>query len=248
MRTTVIVMSKIPLPGFTNTRLNSVLTEQESADFHRACLQDVCRAIRMSSLPGFIYYTAPNETPSPLPPSFSADDLWGLSAGDRAYFKMHPQQGEDLGERLYHAAQEVLTNYEAVLLLGSDMPAITPELIWEAQANLLNSEITIGPAQDGGYYLLGIREASPTIFQNIPWGTAEVFAITLQRIKAQLTKYSLLPAQADIDTWDDLINFYNVGQATENNFIRQLVAYKMAATLVAKYGYRGKESKEWIRT
>ena len=246
MRTAVVVMSKVPQPGFTKTRLNSVLTGQESADFHQACLEDICGAIRRSSLPGYIYYARPdeaapdgavlNQTAAPESASLIGADRWGLSAGNRAYFKKRPQRGMDLGERLYHAAQEILTAYEAVLLLGSDLPVITPELIWEARANLLHSEATIGPARDGGYYLLGIRQASPYMFQNIPWGTAQVFDITLQRIRTHQTRYSLLPPQTDIDTWADLISFYNSGQADDNSFIRHLTSYEMAAALVAKYG------------
>ncbi len=234
MRTAVVVMSKIPQPGFTKTRLNTVLTGQESADFHLACLKDICSAIKMSGLPGYIYYAAPDEALFPTPHSIEAD-LWGWSSEDRAYFKMYPQQGADLGERLYHAAREILNDYEAVLLLGSDMPEITPELIWEAQANLSNSEITIGPALDGGYYLLGIKQASPYIFQNIPWGTAEVFNITLQRIRTNLIRYSVLPPKMDIDTWDDLKTFCIGSQTDEDNSIRYLAAYKMATALVTKY-------------
>ena len=130
MRTAVVVMSKVPQPGFTKTRLNAVLTGQESADFHRACLKDICGAIRRSSLPGYIYFTGPeeaasdeaviyeaspdgavpHETGSSESSSLIAADRWELSAEDRAYFEMRPQQGEDLGERLYHAAQEILTD------------------------------------------------------------------------------------------------------------------------------------------
>lgn len=235
MRTAVVVMSKVPQPGFTKTRLNSILSEQESADFHRACLEDTCRAVRKSGLPGYIYYAEPHEHPWPAQESLAEGDIWGLPEKERTYFKMHPQQGEDLGDRLFHAAREILTRYEAVLFLGSDMPEITPDIILEAQAKMLSGEIVVGPAHDGGYYLLGIKQASPCMFQNIPWGTAQVLEKTLIRIREKNLAYSLLPPQADIDTWDNLINFYSAGKADENNFYQRLAAYQIAARLVAKY-------------
>jgi len=235
MRTAVVVMSKIPEPGYTKTRLNTILSAQESAEFHRACLADTCRAIRQSELPGYIYYAEQTDHPQPASASFAKDDLWGLNAEERTYFKLYPQQGEGLGERLYHAAQEILTRYEAVLLLGSDMPEITADIIIEAQAKMLSSEIVVGPAHDGGYYLLGVKQACSYIFQNIPWGTAQVLAKTLERISDKQLTFSLLPTQADIDTWDELVNFYYRGQANENNFYRQLAAYQLAARLVEKY-------------
>ncbi len=234
MRTAVVVMSKIPKPGFTKTRLNLILSEQESADFHRACLSDTCRAIRKSRLPGYIYYV--EQYPQPAQESFGGDDIWGLHEEEQNYFKMYPQEGESLGERLYHAAQEVLARYEAVLFLGSDMPDITPEIILEAQARMLDSEIVIGPAHDGGYYLLGLKQASPDIFQDIPWGTPQVLEKTLEIIRENNRTYYLLKSQSDIDTWDDLESFYWAGKADDNYYYRRLAAYQISVRLVEKYG------------
>jgi len=233
MRTAVVVMSKIPQPGFTKTRLMSVLSEQESADFHRACLADTCLAIRKSGLPGYIYYAEPYPH---LEQKYAAeDDAWQLSEEDRSYFEMQLQRGNELGERLFHAAQEKLTQYEAVVFLGSDMPLITSDIILEAQAKMYDHEIVLGPAQDGGYYLLGLKQAYPDIFQDIPWGTPQVLEKTLEIIRAKQFAFYLLKPQSDIDTWDDLKNFYYAGKSEENNYYRQLAGYQIGARLVEKY-------------
>ncbi|MDD3894246.1 MAG: TIGR04282 family arsenosugar biosynthesis glycosyltransferase [Syntrophomonadaceae bacterium] len=233
----VVVMSKIPRPGFTKTRLNTVLTEQESADFHRASLADTCRVIMQSGLPGYIYYAEQDKRSWSAQDkhSWSEQDIWGLPEDERNYFKLYPQWGKDLGERIYHAAREILFNYDTVLFLGSDMPHIDLAVILEAKAKLLSNEIVIGPAQDGGYYLLGIKQATPDIFKDIPWGTPRVLEKTLNIIKKKNFKFSLLPMQADIDTWDDILAFYLAGVSDEHEFYRKLTSYKMAAALVRKY-------------
>jgi hypothetical protein len=231
----VVVMSKIPRPGFTKTRLNTVLTKQESADFHRASLADTCRAIMQSGLPGYIYYAEQDKHSWSAQDSLVEQDIWGLPEDQRNYFKLYPQWGKDLGERIYHAAREILFNYDTVLFLGSDMPHIDPAVILEAKAKMLSNEIVIGPAQDGGYYLLGIKQATPAIFKGIPWGTPQVLEKTLDIIRKKDLKFSLLPMQADIDSWDDLLAFYLAGIADGNDLYRKLAAFKMAAASVRKY-------------
>lgn len=195
-------------------------------------------------MPGYIYYAEPLNNPQSEEKG-SALDLWELPEEERIHFQMHPQQGEDLGERLYNAALEILTKYEAVLILGSDMPEITPDIILEAQERLFSSEIVIGPAHDGGYYLLGVKQAYPNIFCNIPWGTPQVLEKTLEIIRQNNLTFSLLQTHADIDNWDDLVNFFRIGKADENNRYESLAAFQIAVKLVEKYreGVRG-----WINT
>ena len=232
MRTVVVVMSKIPQPGFTKTRLMSVLSERECSDFHRACLADTCRAIRKSRLPGYIYYAAESRNVLPA----DVDEIWGLPTEERAYFEFRPQQGKDLGERLCNAAREILICYEAVLFLGSDMPQITSDAILEAEVMLSGSDTVLGPAHDGGYYLLGIKQVVPNLFEDIPWGTSQVLEKTLEKIIENKFACSLLRPQADIDTWDDLKEFFSAGIADENSVYRRLTAYRLAAELIQKHG------------
>jgi len=229
MRTAVIIMSRIPQPGLTKTRLTAVLSDKESSAFHRACLADICRTVIKSQLPGCIYYTGSYEDFR-----FASDKrgIWGFTQNELDYFEMYPQQGDNLGERLYNAADEMLTRYEAVLLIGSDMPDISHGLLLAAREKLLNNDIVIGPATDGGYYLLAVKQADPYIFRDIAWGTSEVLEKTLEKVKDRNRKFSLLESKSDIDTWDDLISFYCRGQSNAN----QLDAYLYAENMVVKYG------------
>lgn len=238
MQAAVVIMSKIPQPGFTKTRLNEVLNSEESAAFHRVCLLDTCRAVIESTMPGHIYYLPQGGLPSPCGRGGPNQDLWGLPERERAYFQMCPQSGADLGERMYNAAQEVLIEHDAVILVGSDLPFITGLLLLEAQAALDDNDVVIGPAQDGGYYLLGCKENCPQLFTGIPWSTADVLEATLAVITENNLTCLKLPGQADIDTWDDLIGYYDNGRTDDCAHYRQLGSYQFAARLVHKYGTR----------
>jgi len=236
MQTAIVIMSKIPQPGFTKTRLKSKLADQECADFHRACLLDICRAVRMSGLPGFIYFTVPFTPKGRKHNAVNHNNYWDMPAEDHTYFIWRPQQGDDLGQRLFHAVQETLHQYEAVVLVGSDMPELSPALLLEAQARLADQDVVIGPASDGGYYLLGIKRSDPHLFQDIPWGTERVLENTLERIRERNYSMAGLELKSDIDTWDDVVSFYQQGQGKKSLAYPEWSAYTLAEKLVDKYG------------
>jgi rSAM/selenodomain-associated transferase 1 len=238
MRTAVVIMSRIPQPGFTKTRLQTMLSEQECADFHRACLFDICRAVRESALPGYIYFAPPSPNIRGEDQCLRHSPYWDLPAEEVAYFTMCPQQGSDLGERLYNAAQETLQRYDSVILLGCDIPELSPALLLEAQVRLIDCDIVIGPSVDGGYYLIGIKRAAPDLFQDIPWGTAGVLEKTLEKIQAEKCTVDPLELKADVDTWDDLVAFFSRGQEDDHIAYQHLFAYVLAEKLVNKYGNR----------
>jgi len=242
MKTAVVIMSKIPVPGFTKTRLNAVLSEQESAAFHRACLADISRAVVNSHLPGYIYYLPAHRHSLAAIEEQPSEELWRFFANVRYHFNLRPQEGTDLGERLYNAAKDLLSNYEAVIFLGSDTPGITSELILEAQAKMLSNDVVIGPAPDGGYYLLAIKQACPDMFMEIPWSTPQVYLQTMAVIKQQKLVCSLLPVHDDIDTWDDLLHFYRDGKSDKYDYYRKLEAYQQAYALINKYGVLEEDS------
>ncbi len=118
-----------------------------------------------------------------------------------------PQQGRDLGERMRGAFVEAFSDGpEKVLLVGSDIPDLSISLINEAFEALDTSNAVIGPARDGGYYLIGFNRASflPEIFQGIAWSTDSVFYQTMKIFgKSGLTVHSLR-VLSDVDTFDDL--------------------------------------------
>jgi uncharacterized protein len=115
-------------------------------------------------------------------------------------------QGEgDLGGRMARAFADAFAGgAERVLIVGSDLPDLTPGLLRDAIAKLDAHPAVLGPARDGGYYLLGLRQPMPSIFRNVPWSTDRVLEVTLERFAAAGIEPAMLPELADVDTADDL--------------------------------------------
>jgi glycosyltransferase A (GT-A) superfamily protein (DUF2064 family) len=102
-------------------------------------------------------------------------------------FKWRIQEGNGLGQRMSKIVQEILIKYEAVLLIGADIPEIDSSLLLEAAAKLQHAvEVVLGPAEDGGYYLIGMKKHRPLLFQNITWSTGSVFQKTLERVNLKI--------------------------------------------------------------
>lgn len=121
------------------------------------------------------------------------------------------QEGSDLGERMENAFDAIFRfGYTKAVLIGTDCPEITPIILENALNSLKRSETVIGPALDGGYYLIGMDNVLPQLFYQIPWSTENVFPITLKRINQDSISHHLLPVLSDIDTEEDWINFKNL--------------------------------------
>ncbi|MDT7830812.1 TIGR04282 family arsenosugar biosynthesis glycosyltransferase [Flavobacteriaceae bacterium S356] len=138
------------------------------------------------------------------------------------------QEGEDLGERMKNAFQQGFDqNYDNVVLIGSDLPNITEEVIESGFKALDKSDVVFGPAQDGGYYLIGLSQMNTSIFENKPWSQSTLLDVTLQELSEQKTSVSLLESQNDIDTFEDLIqsDFYK-----KNKNIQDIVKHINSTT------------------
>ena len=131
------------------------------------------------------------------------------------------QEGNNLGEKMQHAFQDGFDKgYENIILIGSDLPNITKEIIDIGFDALTNNDIVFGPAEDGGYYLIGMSKMNTSIFENKPWSQSELLAVTLDQLKEQQQKVGLIETLNDIDTFEDLIasDFYK-----ENPKIQQII-------------------------
>jgi rSAM/selenodomain-associated transferase 1 len=121
------------------------------------------------------------------------------------------QNGKDLGERMLNAFKDGFeAGYKRIVLIGSDLPDINETHIKKGIETLENNEVTFGPAEDGGYYLIGLKKLIPEIFLNKPWSQPNLLNETLQELQRLNTTVSTLEPLNDIDTYDDLIasNFY----------------------------------------
>ena len=119
-------------------------------------------------------------------------------------FQKKIQGGDDLGERMSNGFQILFTaNYTKVILIGSDCPYITQEIIDEAYEKLDNNDFVFGPTYDGGYYLIGMNQFRPIVFSDIKWSTEDVLKTSLERANSIGCKFHLLPTLQDIDHLDD---------------------------------------------
>lgn len=121
----------------------------------------------------------------------------------------HPkfvQEGEDLGERMANAFKVGFAEgYSEIIGIGADLPDLTAELLESAFEAIENHDFVFGPAEDGGYYLVGLKgEKSLYVFEDKPWSTAELLKLTLQEIERKRNNVHLLEELNDIDTFEDL--------------------------------------------
>jgi len=138
--------------------------------------------------------------------------------------KKFVQEGEDLGIRMRNAFEDGFKEgYENIILIGSDLPNISKEIIDSGFDTLQNNDVVFGPAEDGGYYLIGMSKMNASIFENKPWSQSELLTVTLAQLKEQQQSIGFIETLNDIDTFEDLIasDFYK-----KNPKIQQIIASK----------------------
>ncbi|MCK0107770.1 TIGR04282 family arsenosugar biosynthesis glycosyltransferase [Flavobacteriaceae bacterium S0825] len=115
------------------------------------------------------------------------------------------QKGTDLGERMSNAFQDGFDDgYEKIALIGSDLPNISTKIIQDGFNELQNNDVVFGPAEDGGYYLIGMSKFHNCIFENKAWSTSVLLEETLAELKQKKIEVSLIETLNDIDTFEDL--------------------------------------------
>jgi len=119
----------------------------------------------------------------------------------------HVQQGEDLGSKMKHAFEQVFEAHKNIVIIGSDCFELSANEILNAFEALENSDFTIGPAKDGGYYLLGMNAPHFYVFENIQYSHADVAKHTIEKIRSNKHSVSLLKELSDVDTIADLDNY-----------------------------------------
>lgn len=210
-RQCVILFLKAPEKGGVKTRLEKKLGKDIPLHLYRHFVTDTLHMLRKQRI--ILCYH---------PPGAEAEIRNWLG---EEYICM-PQEGNDLGERMHNAfIRAFAAGYREVLLTGSDIPDLPEEIIREAFAALREKDAVIGPACDGGYYLIGFRKAgfSPDVFRNIPWSTATVFEDTLKIFSRQQSRIHILPGWRDIDEYEDLMDFrQRAGKAHSSETLRYL--------------------------
>ena len=119
-----------------------------------------------------------------------------------------PQNGKDLGEKMLNAFEQVKSKgFEKILIIGSDVPDISKDLITNSLNELNKTDVVISPSDDGGYSLLGLKEINSFLFQNIEWSTQKVLNQTIEAIKQNKLSLTKLKTLNDIDTKEELIEW-----------------------------------------
>lgn len=192
-RCALTVMAKAPLAGAVKTRLVPPLTPDEAATLSVCFLRDTTANISgiaaTGDADGLVAYT-------PAGAEAAFDRL--LPEG----FKLLQQQGESLGDRLFNATGELLNHgYESVCLINSDSPTLPRAILATVVASLARpgDRVILGPSEDGGYYLIGLKHAHRCLFDRIAWSTADVLADTVERAAGIGLDVELLPAWYDVD-------------------------------------------------
>lgn len=189
----IIVFIKNPQLGKVKTRLAATLGAEKALDVYRKLLSVTHDTVTQVEAKYHLFYSD----------FIDREDDW-----DNNIFIKYEQQGEDLGARMSHAFQTVLSISEEsglnkVAIIGSDCNELTPDILNMAFTLLKDVDVVVGPTYDGGYYLLGMNKFHSELFQNISWSTPSVYEETNDAARILNLIIADLPTLYDIDTEDD---------------------------------------------
>jgi len=184
----LIIFIKNPKEGKVKTRIAKSSDDATALSIYKKLLDSTRRTTVMLDAKKYLFYSE----------FIDKEDQWSPAV----YTKMI-QRGVDLGERMMDAFIEVLSYHGKAVIIGSDCIYLTQEIIQEAFEALDHNDVVIGPAKDGGYYLLGMKQTQMDLFMNIPWSSGRELEETLGKVKEKGLRYQLLETLNDIDHIED---------------------------------------------
>jgi uncharacterized protein len=189
------VLAKAPIPGSVKTRMVPPLTHDQAAELSRALLLD--QLDHLTELGDVDLYVA-----------FTPIDAKSLMKSIvPASFQCFPQRGDDIGERMYEVFAELWRRgHRNSILIGSDLPVV-PLVFFRDAFKVLEREdrqLVLGPSEDGGYYLVGMNQPTPEIFEGMAWSHDQVLAQTTEKLGRLGIDFRLLPGWFDLDTIEDI--------------------------------------------
>lgn len=198
MKAILVIVAKEPVPGKVKTRLLPRFDARQASELYRLFIKDMVEELsRLSHRTLALAYT-----PEEAEPTFR-------KMVDQPLL-LFPQEGADLGERLANIFERMFREgYEQVLIINSDSPDLSHRLVAKSLALFDDplTDVVLGPCDDGGYYLVGLRRPIPELFAQIPWSTDQVLKKTLERAQSLGIVCSLSEPWYDIDTYEDLVKF-----------------------------------------
>ena len=183
----IIIFIKNPVAGKAKTRLAKDVGDDTALAIYKSLLNYTRVISLLVSAKRYLFYGGE-----------ILNDEW-----DESSFVKKLQSGSDLGERMSNAFTDVLQEHSKVIIIGSDCPQLDLITISEAYQALDDHDFVIGPSQDGGYYLIGMKELNADVFNDISWSTDTVCSQTIEKIKASNKTYNLLRKLSDVDYKED---------------------------------------------
>jgi rSAM/selenodomain-associated transferase 1 len=194
----VIIFARYPNKGKVKTRLAKEIGEESALEFYKSCAENTfaeCKKLKSGKMLLYLFYS-------------DVKDKALITKWAGSEFLFIPQTGTTLGEKMQNAFEEVFSNgVKKAVIIGTDIPDIEANLIKDSCDILNCADTVIGPAADGGYYLLGMKKAHTFLFNDIKWSTNSVFAETCNRIIINKLTFFVLPKLIDIDIKDDFIEW-----------------------------------------
>lgn len=186
----LLIFTRNPELGMVKTRLAKTVGDVSALKIYKYLLNHTLEITKNLNVDKYVFYSE----------NIHLNDIW-----DSNDFRKKLQSGDDLGERMKNAFSEILgMGYEKVIIVGSDIFDLTKNDLDTAYEALQTNQYVVGPATDGGYYLLGMKELNSKVFQNKTWGTNTVLEATLKDLKNE--KYVLLQERNDVDYYEDIKN------------------------------------------
>ncbi|MFQ5956218.1 MAG: TIGR04282 family arsenosugar biosynthesis glycosyltransferase [Candidatus Brocadiales bacterium] len=189
----LIAFVKYPEPGKVKTRLAKTVGAEVAACFYKVMAEDIVRRLKgCRQYKTIIFFNPPRR----------ASDIKDWLGGDLSYIK---QSGQDLGEKISNAFGVVFdSGARRAVVIGTDCLGITQGIITKTLRHLGENDVVIGPAQDGGYYLLGLSQYIPELFDSVDWSTDKVFQQTLDKAKRLNLSIAVLEPLKDVDEPTDI--------------------------------------------
>ena len=179
-------------PGDVKTRLAATIGRHAASELYRCFVETLLRRFSEVGDVRVLAYSPPDRR-----------DEFAALAGDR--WLLETQRGADLGERIRNYFDAAFAGgAERVVLIGSDSPDLSVELVEQAFHRLTSQPVVLGPATDGGYYLIGAAEQTPPVFEGIDWSSARVWRQTVQQLQQAKIDFAQLPLWSDVDDEADL--------------------------------------------
>ncbi|HET8808890.1 MAG TPA: TIGR04282 family arsenosugar biosynthesis glycosyltransferase [Flavobacteriaceae bacterium] len=185
----LLIFARHPELGKVKTRLAKSIGDEKALKIYKFLLKRTLSITQNLPMDKEVWYVE----------GVQENDKW-----DRKFFDKKTQKGEDLGERMQNAFSEGFQNgYEKIVIVGTDIYDLTENDILSAFEKLQENDVVIGPAADGGYYLLGMKTLRPEIFQDKNWGSGTVLKETLADLNPKTL--FLLETRHDVDVYEDIV-------------------------------------------